>query len=87
MAASLTRVRRCGTRSRPLSGVPTTARRAGAVTAVFGAVTAVTGAVTAVICAETAVTGAVIAVIGVVSPVTVIGDVTRRVPRTAPRRQ
>ena len=72
------RDRLCGTLSRPLSGVPTTARRASAVSAVFGAVTAVTGAVTTVICAVTAVTGAVTAVIGVVSPV--IGDVTRCVP-------
>ena len=84
VAALLARDRRCGTSSRPLSGVPTSARRAGAVSAVFGAMTAVTGAVTAVIGAVTAVTGAVTAVIGVVSPV--IGGVPRCVPRPAPRR-
>ena len=84
MAASLARDRRCGTRSRPLSGVPTSARRASAVSAVFGSVTAVTGAEIAVICAVTAVTSAVTAVIAVVS--SVIGDVTRRVPRPAPCR-
>ena len=66
-----------------LSVVPTSARRAGAVSVVFGAVTALTGAVTSVIGAVIAVTGAVTAVIGAVSPL--IGDVTRRVPRLVPR--
>ena len=86
MAASLARDRQRGSRSRPLSCVPTSARRACAVSAVFGAVTAVTGAVTTVICAVIAVTGAVTvtAVIGVVSPV--IGDITRLVQRPASRR-
>ena len=62
MATSLERDRQRSTRSRPLSGDPTSARRAGAVSAgrcdrrdrcrvcrVIGALNAVTGAVTAVI--------------------------------------
>ena len=48
MAASLARHRRCGTRFRLLSCTSTSARRAGAVSAVIGAVTAVTGAMPAV---------------------------------------
>ena len=64
-----------------LSGVPTSARRAGAVSAAFGAVTAVIGTVIPVI---GAVTGAVTAVMGAVS--SVIGGVTHRVSRPAPCR-
>ena len=76
VAASLARDRLRGTRSRLLTGVPTSARRAGGESAVIGAVTARTAAVTAVIGAVIAVTGAVTAVIGAVS--SVIGEQSRR---------
>ena len=69
MAAFLARDLRDCTSSRLLSGVPTSARRAGAVSAVIGTVTAVTVAVTAVTVAVTAVTGAVTAVTGAVTAV------------------
>ena len=79
------RVRSHGRRgSRPKSGVPTSARHIGAVSAVIGAVNAVTGTVSAVIGTVIAKTGAVTAVIGTVSSV-MIGDVTHRVQRPAPR--